>query len=167
MNTIRWPQWLPNPQKDSYNYQPEDRRQKTDMEIGSVYRKEFDTDATKLQCSLWLSGIESDFFEVFERDILEQGSKWFEFPIKVGGSIEYHLVRFAERPKMNRFIGFDTQEYSLALILSKRNVENEEFIGVLLYINPEDLAAMSQRLHYVLHTQIPTTLDIPAWRDYE
>ncbi len=160
-NTIRWPDWLPRPQQNSYNYQPEDRRRKSDMEIGSVYRKEFDTDVTKCSCTLWLNELQSDFFEAFERDVLEQGAKWFEFPLLVGGQIEYHLVRFAERPKMNALIGKSDYEYSLSLTLSKRMIMNEELVKFLLAYPPDFIMNVSNKLHDVLHVQIPGTLDIP------
>ena len=45
---------MPKPQMNGYGIQPVDRRIKTDMEIGGVYRAEFDTDENECSCSLVL-----------------------------------------------------------------------------------------------------------------
>lgn len=118
---ITWPTWMPAPKRESYGMQPVDRRTKTEMEIGGVYRTEFNTDESTCDCSLILSPDESAWFESFERGVLEQGSTWFSLPLWVGGRVEEHVVRFRERPRLTGIHGCYTS-YSMQLEVSGRHL---------------------------------------------
>lgn len=115
-----WPSWMPKAQQTSYSYNPVDRRTKTDMEVGSVLRVNFDTDETTLNCQLILNRVQSQWFEVFEQVLQNQGSKWFRMPIQIAGCIEWHTVRFATRPKASIMAPHYTQ-YDLTLDIWKRD----------------------------------------------
>lgn len=116
---------------NGYGIQPVDRRIKTDMEMGGVYRAEFDTDENECSCSLVLNRDESAWFEVFERDLLKQGTVWFEMPLWVGGKVETHVVRMKERPKAGNLIGLHTT-YTLSLDVRKRNIPMCPGVAALL-----------------------------------
>ena len=116
---LRWPDWMPLPQRASYSYEVTDRRIRTDMEVGSIIRVEYDTDESKASCSLVLDAFQSAWFEAFERDVLRQGSRWFEMPLLSGGIIQSHTVRFASRPKAG-VIGPAHTKYTFSLDLEKR-----------------------------------------------
>lgn len=122
---------MPKPQMNGYGIQPVDRRIKTDMEMGGVYRAEFDTDENECSCSLVLNRDESAWFEVFERDLLKQGTVWFEMPLWVGGKVETHVVRMKERPKAGNLIGLHTT-YTLSLDVRKRNIPMCPGVAALL-----------------------------------
>ena len=122
---------MPKPQMNGYGIQPVDRRIKTDMEIGGVYRAEFDTDENECSCSLVLNRDESAWFEAFERDLLKQGTVWFEMPLWVGGKVETHVVRMKERPKAGNLIGLHTT-YTLSLDVRKRNIPMCPGVAALL-----------------------------------
>lgn len=122
---------MPKPQMNGYGIQPVDRRIKTDMEMGGVYRAEFDTDENECSCSLVLNRDESAWFEAFERDLLKQGTVWFEMPLWVGGKVETHVVRMKERPKAGNLIGLHTT-YTLSLDVRKRNIPMCPGIAALL-----------------------------------
>lgn len=162
---IVWPSWLPKVQSTSYSYQTVDRRAKSDMEIGGILRNEFDTDETRLQCRLVLDPDQAAFFEAFQKQILKSGTVWFELPILIGGEIKNHIVRFAEHPKLESLMGVHAF-YSLNLQIDRRILMPEWLTEILLWISPVTLRWLSNRLHEILHIQIPGTLDVPRWEDY-
>lgn len=135
-----WPDWMPKPQRNGYSYEPADRRSKTDMEVGSVLRVNFDIDETTLTCTLILNRFQAAWFEAFERGTLHQGAQWFEMPIQTGGEINWHTVRMAARSKAGSLIGPCYTTYTLQLELDHRNlVISDELAEILICIAPEDL----------------------------
>lgn len=114
-----WPSWMPAPQQDSFSIQPEDRRLTSETEAGSIIRKQFDTDVNIADCTIILNRIQAAWFELFERDILAQGSVWFEFPLWIGGEVVREKCRFKTRPKAGSLIGLHTT-YTFQLYVSKR-----------------------------------------------
>ena len=126
-----WPDWMPHPQVNGYGIQPVDRRTKTDMEMGGIYRVEFDTDECTCNCTLILNRDQAAWFEVFERDLLKQGSVWFELPLWVGGNVERHVVRMQDRPRAGELIGLHTT-YTLTLDVRRRNISMCQGVAELL-----------------------------------
>jgi len=116
---LRWPDWMPLPDQSGYDVESKDRRIKTDMEVGSIVRVEYDTDESKANCSLVLDEFQAAWFETFERDVLRQGTQWFELPLLSGGIIQNHTVRFASRPKAS-VVGPAHTKYTFSLDLEKR-----------------------------------------------
>lgn len=157
-----WPSWMPIPQRQGYAYEPTDRRSKTDMEVGSVIRVNFDTDENTLDCTLILNPVQSQWFEKFERDFLSQGARWFQMPIQTAGCIEMHTVRFAQRPKAGNLIGPKYTTYTLKLDLQKRDLKLcDEVVDLLLCVPPPHLfmsAANSRNFWMSLKK-----LKDPAW----
>ena len=115
-----WPDWMPAPQQDSFSIQPEDRRLTSETEAGSIIRYQFDTDVNVAECTLILNRIQAAWFEQFERDVLKQGSVWFDFPLWIGGEVVYESCRFKTRPKAGSLIGLHTT-YNFSLYVSKRS----------------------------------------------
>lgn len=134
-----WPKWLPLAQSNGYSYESADRRSKTDMEVGSVLRVNYDTDETTLDCSLILNAVQSQWFEKFERDMLRQGATWFQMPIQIGGCIMRHTVRFASRPKAGSLIGPFHTTYTFKLDVMERKLQLcDEEMDMLMCISPTD-----------------------------
>ena len=115
-----WPEWMPAPQQDSFSIQPEDRRLTSETEAGSIVRYQFDTDVLVADCTLILSPAQARWFASFERDVLRQGSIWFDFPIWEDGGVEWEACRFKTRPKAGSLIGLYTT-YTFSLYVSKRS----------------------------------------------
>lgn len=139
-----WPDWMPKPQQPDYTYTPVDRRTKTDMEVGSILRVNFDTDETTLDCVLILNAVQAQWFEQFERNLLHQGAQWFRMPIQIAGCIEWHTVRFASRPKAGSLIGVTHTTYTLRLDVDKRNLKLcPDVIELLVCISPQDILSAS------------------------
>lgn len=136
---FKWPDWMPLAQQAGYSYEPADRRTRTDMEVGSVLRVNFDTDETTLTCTLVLNTFQSAWLEAFERGALRQGARWFAMPIQTGGCIEWHTVRFASRPKAAGVNALYTT-YTIQLDLEKRELAmSDELAELLVCIAPEEL----------------------------
>lgn len=136
---FKWPYWMPLARQSGYGYEPADRRTRTDMEVGSVLRVNFDSDETTLTCSLVLNSFQAAWLEAFERGALRQGSQWFQMPLQAGGCIEWHTVRFASRPKAASVNALYTT-YTLQLDLEKRElVMGDELAELLVCIAPEEL----------------------------
>lgn len=115
-----WPDWMPAPQQDSFSIQPEDRRLTSETEVGSIIRYQFDSDVNVADCTLILNRTQAAWFELFERDMLRQGTVWFEFPLWIGGEVVYESCRFKTRPKAGSLIGLHTA-YTFSLYVSKRS----------------------------------------------
>lgn len=160
-----WPEWMPKPRVDGYGIQPVDRRTKTDMEIGGIYRVEFDTDECECTCSLRLNGDESAWFEAFERDVLRQGSVWFEMPLWVEGQVKRHIVRMKERPRAGDLFGLHTT-YELSLDVRKRelSLSADDVISMGSY-PPGVIRRLDDRLHYIVNVMMPecTLLSFPLF----
>lgn len=135
-----WPDWMPKAQSNGYGYEPTDRRTKTDMEVGSVLRVNYDTDETSLDCTLVLNSVQAQWFEKFERDTLNQGAHWFQMPIQIAGCIEWHTVRFTSRPKAGSLIGPYHTTYTLKLDVQQRDLKLcDEVLELFLCVPPQDL----------------------------
>lgn len=142
---ICWPDWMPKPQRSGYSYSPVDRRKKTDMEVGSISRVEFDADETTCDCSLILDRKQASWFESFERGVLRQGSRWFRMPLQFGGCIAMQTVRFSTRPKASELIGLHTT-YTFTLEIECRELplKNDFLAEIMLCLSFEELYEMTQ-----------------------
>lgn len=160
-----WPSWMPVAQRPNYAYEPTDRRSKTEMEVGSVLRVNFDTDESTLDCTLILNSLQAQWFEKFERDWLNQGAKWFQMPIQIAGCIEWHTVRFAARPKAGNLIGPRYTTYTLKLDIQKRDLKLcDEVVDLMLCVSPAHLRLSSANArNFWMSLQ---KLKDPAWLLY-
>ena len=157
---IRWPDWMPLPQQEQYSYEPTERRTRTDMEVGSVIRVNFDTDETVVTCTLILSQIQSAWFEQFERHVLIQGSRWFKMPLQSSGVVGWHTVRFKSRPKATAYGPMHTS-YSLTLELEKRpDVLCPQLVEFITCASPDALCRTSSALTQGLH-KVVSEIEIP------
>lgn len=157
-----WPKWMPRAQSNGYSYEPTDRRSKTDMEVGSVLRVNFDTDETTLDCTLILNAVQAQWFEKFERDFLSQGARWFQMPIQIANCIEWHTVRFASRPKAASLIGPFHTSYTLKLDVQKRDLKLcDEVVDLLLCLDPSEIKNSAD---YVKSFWLSLKrLQVPSW----
>ena len=156
----RWPAWMPVVQQQSYGYQPTDRRTRTDMEVGSIVRVNFDTDETQFTCSLLLDRMQSAWFEVFERDMLNQGAHWFEIPLQSGGEITWHKARFQTRPKASLPGPWHTT-YSFTLEVDKRPATLcPQIAEFLTCASPQDLCRSGEAMRRAMQEVVPS-IDLP------
>lgn len=162
----RWPDFMPKPLQEGYSYQPVDRRERTDMEVGSIIRVNYDTDETTLNCSLILDCFQSSWFEAFERGAIRQGSQWFMMPIQTGGQIKWHKVRFADRPKAGNLIGDRWTTYTLKLDVEQREGPMcDELAELLLCVLPDEVFDAREALKDVI-ISLPSVAKVPDFWIY-
>lgn len=150
MALLSWPEWMPRPQVSQYGIHPLDRRQNTETEAGAITRVQFDTDECEAECTLVLSREKAAWFEVFERDMLRQGSTWFKMPLWVAGRVEEHEVQFKERPAAGNLIGLYTA-YSFTLRVARRHFDLDPALAAeLMSLNLDELLAAGRKLPGVL-----------------
>ena len=163
---LRWPDWMPKPQKNGYSMESVDRRTKTEMEIGAVTRVEFDTDENTINCTLILNRIQVQWFESFEQHVLHQGSTWFELPIWDSGAVKYYRVRMKNRPKYGNLIGLHTT-VTLALDVGQRELLCGGIAQLLLCFSPEQIQGLASSLHKTLHSDAVNVTKIPDFWLYK
>jgi len=157
----RWPSWLDVAVVEGYTVVPEDRRQSSDLEIGTQLRVVFDTDETTITCQLVLDSLSANWFEAFERDILVQGSRWFWLPVWVGGQTIDHLVRFKTRPQLGtREPGEEGYSvYSFELNVGKRQgLMEKEWVEFWLENDPYIFVQYEDKLQHVVNVLYPKAL---------
>lgn len=160
---LEWPAWMPKPQRSGYTYSPVDRRKRTDMEVGSIMRVEYDTDECTCDCTLILDRLQSSWFEAFERSILRQGARWFRMPLQFGGCIEWQTVRFSTRPKANGLVGMHTT-YTFTLDIECRDLpfKNDFIAGILLCLSFEEFFDMTHSAELIID-KMPGWQVPPVW----
>lgn len=114
-----WPsEWMPAPQ-DSFSFQPEDLREATETEVGSIVRRQFDSDILVADCTLVLNRMQAAWFEAFEKTLIEE-SLWFTIPIWYAGSLRTARCLFKTRPKWT--VEAMTTTYSFSILIQKRSL---------------------------------------------
>ena len=157
---MRWPDWMPKPQQSDYSYELTDRRSRTDMEVGSLIRVNFDTDESSFTCSIILDKFQSAWFEAFEKGTLNQGSLWFQMPLMSSGEINWHTVRFKSRPKAN-LVGPNHTRYSFVLEAEQRpDVLCPELAGIITCTSPNLFCDAQSLLAYAVNEILPS-LQLP------
>ena len=157
----RWPEGLPVPLVEGYGVKPEDRRVRSEFDIGAQLRMEFDTDETTASCVLILDSEQSNQFDAFERDVLDQGSKYFFMPLWVGGQLLDHLVRFATRPEMTAKEGAEWSQYSFQLDVARREgLMEDDWAEYLLENDPYKFMAFVDRLQAIVNVKLPKAVPV-------
>ena len=117
---MTWPSdWMPAPQQDSWNFQPEDLRETTETEVGAIIRPQFDSDILIADCTLVCNRMQSAWFEAFERKMNHE-NLWFVFPVWYGGVLRVGVAMFKDRPKWS--VEALTTTYKFGLLVQKRSL---------------------------------------------
>jgi hypothetical protein len=155
---FQWPKWMGYPLVEGYGAEIVDTRVKTEMEIGSTFRIEFDTDQLTANCSMFLQNLQADWFESFEKSLLKQGSKWFQLPLWVGGKLLPHTVRFKERPKLVEK-NYQYTTYSFTLDIARReDMMPDNFVSFLFELDPYEFIRGSDMLQICVNEMFPIAL---------
>lgn len=158
---------MPKPLQDGYSYEPSDRRSRTDMEAGGVIRVNYVTDETAVSCSLVCNVVQSQWFEVFERGLLHQGSTWFQMPIQSGNCVTWHRVRFAGRPKAAVRAPRYTI-YELKLDVEKRELMMcDEVAELLICLAPDELRLAMERVRAFWMSLKKLQIPYFLWTEYK
>lgn len=131
-----WPDKLPVLQ-DGYSYELRNADRQSSNKISSTRRPEWDVDEVTVTAKFYLNRKELNLFEWFERDVLNDGARWFKIPLWIGGAMHTQIARFKERPKIT-LNGFWTT------VETKMEVENRAMMDKLLVawlslLSPDDM----------------------------
>ena len=119
MAKLSYPAWMPLPLQSGFSMQPEDRRI-TSSTVGTSFQKGFGGDVCVADVTLTLNRLQAAWLEQFERDVMVQGSAWFDFPIWHGGEVHWEKCRFKTRPKLASVGGSLHSSFSFSLYVWKR-----------------------------------------------
>ncbi len=157
----RWPESMPSLQKGGYSYDLADRALTSDSDMPKVKRVDFSIDEVNIKARLVLNPSEAAFLEAFERDVLNQGCRWFLLPLWISGEMREYKVRFKSRLKLAQVFGRNSI-YDLDLEMGRRNLLDAVSVAWLLFFSPEEIVHLSDRLHGILNYQLPGALSLPA-----
>jgi hypothetical protein len=115
-----WPDWMGVPVADGYGVDVADRRESSEIAMGSEARPLFGVDEGRISCSLFCNPLQANWLEGAERDLFRQGSRWVAMRLWIAGKLARHEVRFTARPKLAQKTG-RWSTYSLTLELARRD----------------------------------------------
>jgi hypothetical protein len=128
-------------------------------DLSTTRRPEFNIDEVKISAKMSLSIKQVALFEWFERDILNQGARWFKMKVWIGGDLKDHIVRFRNRPKM-ALNGFWT-EVAFELDLEQRDLMHPTVVDWLIYLSPNELTFFLEEMRKLVHNFMPGLTVIP------
>lgn len=158
----RLPSWLKPPLESGYSMEVIDRRQKTQMEIGSLYRVEFDTDEASISFEFACNPIQAAYLESFEKNLLNQGSTWFIMPLYYSGGMRDTKVRFADRPKLSRKEGIYSYYQIVLDVQQREELMCAETLLMLDCFEPCQITKMSKALNDFMTQTLAGSTALPA-----
>ncbi|MGX7950491.1 hypothetical protein [Oleidesulfovibrio alaskensis] len=155
MATIEsYPAMLPKPTMKGYTAQPTDRRQQTEMEIGTRTRNLFGADETLVSVQWVMDAEQYAIFEAWEQNILDGGSKWFRMQLLTGTGLNDHEAKFKERPTAS--VQGTLWTVTARLQLAQRNMLTADQTRVVIAAGGfAPLAAATDALHTLVHVTLP------------
>lgn len=143
-----WPEKLPVLQ-DGYSYEVRNTDCKTSAKLTSTRRPEWDVDECTLNAKFYLNRAELNLFEWFERDVLNNGARWFRIPLWIGGDMHTQIARFTERPKITLDNFWTSVETKMEL--ENRAMMDKLLVAWLTLLSPEDMIYYSGIIQGVIN----------------
>jgi hypothetical protein len=155
MATIEdYPAMLPKPTMKGYGAQPTDRRQQTEMEIGTRTRNLFGADETLVSVQWVMDAAQYAIFEAWEQNILDGGAKWFRMQLLTGLGLNDHEAKFKERPTAT--LNGPLWTVSARLQLAQRNILTADQTRAIIAAGGfEPLSDAADTLHTLIHVTLP------------
>ena len=100
-----WPSNLPFPQQNDFSYQPYDRREFAQMEVGTLRRVEYRIDETNFKCVVIMTRAEVETLRQFIRKDLKGGTRWFLMPLQSSSLVDMHTARLKTMPRIEPYSG--------------------------------------------------------------
>ncbi|MDR2892968.1 MAG: hypothetical protein LBV80_07790 [Deltaproteobacteria bacterium] len=155
-----WPKEMPGLQKEGYGYELTDFKLDQGIDVPGVKRVDFEVDEVKITGRMILNPQEAGYFEAFERDVLNQGCRWFLLPVWISGELKEYKVRFKERPKLAEVRGKHSI-YTFTLEMGQRSLWNQTVVGWLLTMSPAEIELFADKLHEIVHVKLPRASKLP------
>ena len=94
---IAYPEFLPEPQRDGYGFQPVSPMARSELQSGRARQRRRFTSVPTVASVTWLmDDTEAQLFEGWFEHILLSGSLWFQCPLKTPLGMDEHRARFVD-----------------------------------------------------------------------
>ena len=126
---IAYPEFLPEPQRDGYGFQPVSPMARSELQSGRARQRRRFTSVPTVASVTWLMDDgEAQLFEGWFEHILLSGSLWFQCPLKTPLGMDEHRARFVDIYEGPILVGESFWRFTAKLELFKRPILDAEWI---------------------------------------
>ena len=148
---IAYPEFLPEPQRDGYGFQPVSPMARSELQSGRARQRRRFTSVPTVASVTWLMDDgEAQLFEGWFEHILLSGSLWFQCPLKTPLGMDEHRARFVDIYEGPILVGESFWRFTAKLELFKRPILNAEWI-----IEAPDYIAMADIFDIAMNRNWP------------
>ncbi len=148
---IAYPEFLPEPQRDGYGFQPVSPMARSELQSGRVRQRRRFTSVPTVASVTWLMDDgEAQLFEGWFEHILQSGSLWFQCPLKTPLGMDEHRARFVDIYEGPVLVGESFWRFTAKLELFKRPILDAEWI-----IEAPDYIAMADIFDVAMNQKWP------------
>jgi len=158
MSGVTWPATLPLPLIEGYGLTPQEAVLRTDMESGPArQRRRFRQTPTRITVRWLFSEFEFALFEAWYKYHADEGGQWFEITLLGGLGLLPHEARFTSQFEAGLLFG-PQWDVKGELEVRERPTLDEGALNLLLLMSIDDLYAMRDGMHSLVHTTLPLNL---------
>ena len=148
---IAYPEFLPEPQRDGYGFQPVSPMARSELQSGRARQRRRFTSVPTVASVTWLMDDgEAQLFEGWFEHILQSGSLWFQCPLKTPLGMDEHRARFVDIYEGPVLVGESFWRFTAKLELFKRPILDAEWI-----IEAPDYIAMADIFDVAMNQKWP------------
>jgi hypothetical protein len=153
-----FPVTLPQPRANGYGIAPKAAYVSTDMDSGRARnRRRFTTSPSNVTVTWWFTLAQFATFEGFIEYELNGGGKPFQVTLLNGMGINPMIAKFVNDPPYQASLGDNRVWFYVTAILQVKKlpvVPRDEY-DVLVAYSEQDIIAMSDPLHNLIHVRLP------------
>ena len=154
---IAYPEFLPEPQRDGYGFQPVSPMARSELQSGRARQRRRFTSVPTVASVTWLMDDgEAQLFEGWFEHILLSGSLWFHCPLKTPLGMDEHRARFVDIYEGPILVGESFWRFTAKLELFKRPILDAEWI-----IDAPDYIAMADIFDIAINQKWPKAEPAP------
>ena len=145
------PEFLPEPQRDGYGFQPVSPMACSELQSGRARQpRRFTSVPTVASVTRLTDDTEAQLFEGWFEHILLSGSLWFQCPLKTPLGMDGHRARFVDIYEGPILVGESFWRFTAKLELFKRPILDAEWI-----IDAPDYVAMADIFDIAMNRKWP------------
>ena len=154
---IAYPEFLPEPQRDGYGFQPVSPMARSELQSGRARQRRRFTSVPTVASVTWLmDDTEAQLFEGWFEYILLSGSLWFQCPLKTPLGMDEHRARFVDIYEGPILVGESFWRFTAKLELFKRPILDADWI-----IDAPDYIAMADIFDVAMNRKWPKAEPAP------
>ena len=148
---IAYPEFLPEPQRDGYGFQPISPMARSELQSGRTRQRRRFTSVPTVASVTWLmDDAEAQLFEGWFEHILLSGSLWFQCPLKTPLGMDEHRARVVDIYEGPILVGESFWRFTAKLELFKRPILDAEWV-----IEAPDYIAMAEIFDIAMNREWP------------